>query len=34
MYRYLRRRGFTSDTIRPILDDLERDGVRNTDRNR
>ena len=29
MYRYLRRRGFTSDTIRPILDELERDGTRN-----
>ena len=28
MYRYLRRRGFTSDTIRPILDELERDGGR------
>ena len=28
MYRYLRRRGFTSDTIRPILDELERDGTR------
>jgi regulatory protein len=27
MYRYLRRRGFTTDTIRPILDQLERDGV-------
>ncbi len=26
LYRYLRRRGFTSDTIRPILDELERDG--------
>jgi regulatory protein len=26
MYRYLRRRGFTSDTIRPILDELEREG--------
>ena len=25
LYRYLRRRGFTSDTINPILDDLERD---------
>jgi len=24
MYRYLRRRGFTSDTIYPILDELER----------
>ena len=24
LYRYLRRRGFTSDTINPILDDLER----------
>jgi len=24
LYRYLRRRGFTSDTIYPILDDLER----------
>lgn len=23
LYRYLRRRGFTSDTINPILDDLE-----------
>jgi regulatory protein len=33
MYRYLRRRGFTSDTIRPILDELERDGVRSEDRN-
>ncbi|MFB6271315.1 MAG: regulatory protein RecX [Salinibacter sp.] len=29
MYRYLRRRGFTSDTIRSILDELERDGTRN-----
>jgi len=28
MYRYLRRRGFTSDTIRPILDELEREGGR------
>lgn len=28
LYRYLRRRGFTSDTIRPILDELERDGGR------
>lgn len=28
MYRYLRRRGFRSDTIRPILDELERNGVR------
>jgi regulatory protein len=28
MYRYLRRRGFRSDTIRPILDELERDGGR------
>lgn len=26
MYRYLRRRGFTTDTIYPILDDLERRG--------
>jgi len=26
MYRYLRRRGFTSETIRPILDELEREG--------
>lgn len=25
MYRYLRRRGFTSDTIRPILNELERE---------
>lgn len=25
LYRYLRRRGFTSDTITPILDDLERE---------
>ena len=31
MYRYLRRRGFTSDTIRPILDELEQDGTRNED---
>ena len=31
MYRYLRRRGFTSNTIRPILDELERDGTRNED---
>ena len=31
MYRYLRRRGFTSNTIRPILDELERDGIRNED---
>ena len=31
MYRYLRRRGFQSDTIRPILDELERSGTR-TDR--
>ncbi|MFB6099285.1 MAG: RecX family transcriptional regulator [Salinibacter sp.] len=29
MYRYLRRRGFTSDTIRPILDELEQSGTRN-----
>ena len=29
MYRYLRRRGFTSDTIRPILDELEQSGVPN-----
>jgi regulatory protein len=28
LYRYLRRRGFTSDTIRPILDELEQDGGR------
>lgn len=28
LYRYLRRRGFTSDTITPILDDLERDAER------
>jgi len=28
MYRYLRRRGFRSDTIRPILDELEREGGR------
>ncbi len=28
MYRYLRRRGFTSETIRPILDELEREGGR------
>jgi regulatory protein len=28
MYRYLRRRGFASDTIRSILDELERSGVR------
>ncbi|PSQ96316.1 MAG: recombinase RecX [Bacteroidetes bacterium SW_11_64_17] len=28
LYRYLRRRGFTSDTIRPILDELEREGGR------
>lgn len=34
MYRYLRRRGFTSDTIRPILDELERDGVRDEERPR
>lgn len=27
MYRYLRRRGFSTDTIYPILDDLEREGV-------
>ena len=26
LYRYLRRRGFTSDTIYPILDELEREG--------
>ncbi|MFO8100225.1 MAG: RecX family transcriptional regulator [Salinibacter sp.] len=26
LYRYLRRRGFTSDTIYPILDELERRG--------
>jgi regulatory protein len=26
LYRYLRRRGFTSDTIYPILDELERKG--------
>lgn len=25
LYRYLRRRGFTSDTITPILDELERE---------
>jgi len=25
LYRYLRRRGFTADTIRPILDELERE---------
>lgn len=25
LYRYLRRRGFTSDTIYPILDELDRD---------
>ena len=31
MYRYLRRRGFTSNTIRPILDELEQDGTRNED---
>ncbi len=31
MYRYLRRRGFTTDTIRPILDELERHGTRNDD---
>ena len=31
MYRYLRRRGFTSNTIRPILDELERDGTRSED---
>ena len=31
MYRYLRRRGFRSDTIRPILDELERNGTRNDD---
>jgi len=29
MYRYLRRRGFRSETIRPILDELERNGTRN-----
>ncbi|PSQ97855.1 MAG: recombinase RecX [Bacteroidetes bacterium SW_9_63_38] len=28
LYRYLRRRGFRSDTINPILDDLERDAGR------
>jgi len=28
LYRYLRRRGFTSDTICPILDELEQDGGR------
>ena len=28
MYRYLRRRGFTSGTIRPILDELEQEGGR------
>lgn len=33
MYRYLRRRGFTSDTIRPILDELEREGIRDDPRN-
>jgi regulatory protein len=27
LYRYLRRRGFTSDTIYPILDELERRGA-------
>lgn len=27
MYRYLRRRGFTSGTIRPILDELEQNGI-------
>ena len=32
MYRYLRRRGFTSDTIRPILDELEQNGVRSEER--
>jgi len=26
LYRYLRRRGFTSDTIYPLLDELERGG--------
>ena len=31
MYRYLRRRGFTSNTIRPILDELKQDGTRNED---
>ena len=31
MYRYLRRRGFTSDTIRPILDELDRNETRNDD---
>ena len=31
MYRYLRRRGFTSNTIRPNLDELEQDGTRNED---
>ncbi|PSQ94503.1 MAG: recombinase RecX [Bacteroidetes bacterium SW_7_64_58] len=31
MYRYLRRRGFTSNTIRPILDELEQDGTHNED---
>jgi regulatory protein len=31
MYRYLRRRGFSSDTIRPILDELEQNGVRRED---
>ncbi len=33
MYRYLRRRGFRSDTIRPILDELERKGTRDGSRN-
>ncbi len=28
LYRYLRRRGFTSDTIYPLLDELERDPSR------
>ena len=28
LYRYLRRRGFTSNTINPILDELERDADR------
>ncbi len=32
MYRYLRRRGFKSGTIRPILDELERDGMQDEGR--